>query len=329
MPLLLIRNYLRGRVQAVRVGDALSSFRPLLVGVPQGSILGPILFLLYINDLPNFSNSVSPILYADDTTLSFRNKSATDVIEVCNRDLIEFSRWATCNRLSINTEKTVAMIVSNFNLSYHDLTISLNESTLELSQTCKFLGLILDKNLKFNHHINHICTKISKSIGILYSLRQYLSKPALISMYYSLIYPYLIYCNLAWGNTYQSHLNPLYVLQKKAIRIVNNVPYSTHTNDLFFSNSILKLSDVNKFQQSVFMYKSNRTDFSRDHSYNTRNRNTLNPLFCRTTITQHSLSFSAPTVWNEIPDRIKFLPTLSSFKYHLKQYFLSFYNANQ
>ena len=145
--------------------------------------------------------------------------------------------WATCSRLSINTKITVAMIVYNFNLSYHDLTISLNESTLELSQTCKFLGLILDKNLKFNHHINHICTKISKSIGILYSLRQYLSKPALISMYYSLIYPYLIYCNLAWGNTYQSHLNPLYVLQKKML-FVSKIMYHILLIQMTFSFQI-------------------------------------------------------------------------------------------
>ena len=329
LPLLLIRNYLSDRVQAVRVGDSLSSFRTISVGVPQGSILGPILFLLYINDLPNFSNSVSPILYADDTTLSFRNKSATDVVDSCNRELIEFSRWATCNRLSINTEKTVAMIVSNFNLSNQNFTISLNDSILDLNQSCKFLGLVLDKNLKFNCHIKLVCSKISKSIGILYSLRQYLSKPALISLYYSLIYPYLIYCNLSWGNTYQSHLNPLLILQKKAIRIINNVPFSAHTNDLFFSNGILKLADINKFQQSVFMYKSNRTNFSRNHSYNTRTRNTLNPIFCRTSIFQHSLSFSAPNVWNEIPNRIKFLPSLSSFKYHLKQHFLSSYSAFQ
>ena len=121
----------------------------------------------------------------------------------------------------------------------------------------------------------------------------------------------------------------LFVLpKKKAIRIINNVPYSSHTNDLFFSNGILKLADINKFQQSVFMYENNKTDFSCNHSYNTRTRNTLSPVFCWTSIAQHSLSVSALNIGNEISDMIKSLPTLSSFKYHLKQHFLLYICTN-
>ena len=139
----------------------------------------------------------------------------------------------------------------------------------------------------------------------------------MISLYYTFIYPYLIYCNLVWGNTFQSHLKPLQILQKKALRVINSVPYNSHTNDLFHSNQILKLKDINTYFQSIFMYKSDRDPFLPSHSYNTRNRSNLNPTFQRLKTTQRSLSHSAPGVWNELPDDLKMSVSLPIFKSNL------------
>ena len=144
-----------------------------------------------------------------------------------------------------------------------------------------------------------------------------------------IIYPYLIYCNLVWGNTFESHLKPLQVLQKKALRVINSLPYNSHTNDSFHSNQILKLKDINTYFQSIYMYKSDRDSFLPSHSYNTRNRSNLNPTFQRLTTTQRSLSHSAPAVWNGLPDDLKMSESLPIFKRNLKTYLINRYATEE
>ena len=175
-----------------------------------------------------------------------------------------------------------------------------------------------------------LCGKVARSLGILYKLRQYLPLKDLIGLYYTFIYPYLVYCNLVWGNTFETHLMPLIILQKKVIRIINHADFNSHTNNLFHSNRILKLKDINIFLQAVHMYKSDTSIFQNSHSYNTRNRDNLNFVFQRTATTQMSLSFSGPKIWNELPDTIKNLPTLHQFKTKLKDYLIDKYaNSDQ
>ena len=137
-----------------------------------------------------------------------------------------------------------------------------------------------------------ISSKISKNVGIFHRLKNMLPLKSKISLYYSLIYPYILYANLAWGGTYATNLNSLIVLQKKIIRIISNSDFYAHCNPLFVSNKILKIPDVFKFQLALYGFKSpNLVESNISHSYNTRTRNLCQPAFQRLTICQHSLAF--------------------------------------
>ena len=326
-PLKLIQNYLFNRKQFVKINNTFSSVGNITLGIPQGSVLGPLLYLIYVNDLPNLSQNYQTILFADDTVLSFEGKNPSEINRNCNLELGILNDWAIANRLTINSDKTFFNIVSNSKFPPNSFDINLNNVPISQNSSITYLGVIFDEKLKFNLHIKDICNKISKSIGVLNKLRDNVPHFALKNLYYSLIFPYLNYCNIIWGGTYFSHLNPLIILQKKAIRIINNCSYFHHTNKLFFVNRILKLSDLNKFHLLVHMYKlPDHSKFIRSHQYSTRFRTQLNPSFQRLTSTQMFIDYRGPLEWNKIPPNIKNSQSLEIFKRRLKYYFIENYD---
>ena len=171
-----------------------------------------------------------------------------------------------------------------------------------------------------------ICNKISKSIGIIRKISNYVTTRTLISLYYSLIYPYLTYCNLTWGSTCDAHLIPLITLQKKAVRVINKVNYLEHTSPLFFANKILKLPDLIKYRQAIHIFKNLSQYTTPSHSYSTRTSSNLIAPFLRLTIGQHSLAYCGPTTWNSLPDYIKSAGSLLIFKRLLREHFLHSYH---
>ena len=190
-----------------------------------------------------------------------------------------------------------------------------------------YLGVDFDCNLKFNYHTSHISRKLSRSIGVIYRLRELLPKRCLLNLYYSFVYPYLTYCNLIWGGTYACHLHRLVILQKRVIRIINHQPYLAHTDPLFYQSNILKISDIHNVMVALFIFK-NRDDprYQREHQHNTRSRNSLLPSYHRLTTTQRSLSFVGPTVWNRLPVDITNLERLHKFKIEIKKFFITAYH---
>ena len=328
LPLTWFTSYLRDRRQSVRVAGHSSSVRVVNVGVPQGSILGPILFLIYINDLPRISNLFSSILYADDTTLLSKNSDYGELIDSINSEIPRLYEWTNANRLSLNLNKTYAMLYSNLADSDLSLKIMFQGTAIKFKTHEEFLGMIIDSGLRFSEHIRFICNKLSKSAGILYRLREFVPQQILTSLYYSLIYPYLIYGNLVWGGTFSQHLKPLKLLQKKLIRIITNSEYLAHTNPLFRQTNILKIDDLHKFILVQYMHKVRETEpavFDRHHSYYTRYRNDAQASLNRLTLTQHSVSFAGPHAWNELPSDIRNSVDLQQFKRRVKMYYISKY----
>ena len=329
----LIKNYLTNRTQSVRIHNSFSPPLPITKGVPQGSVLGPLLFLFFINDLPNISNNFIPVLYADDTTLSFKCQSIPQAVLLCNRELQIFYNWAVANKLSINfgIDKTYFMIHTFRNLDLSDLIISIGNHTLAKCDHSKFLGVIIDEKLNFKDHIEHISKKISISIGIIYKLAQ-LKMPfkVLKQLYYNLIYSHLNYNVCCYASTYDTHLNKLYLLQKRVIRIINNAAFQAHTDPLFFSNGILKIHDIHKLNIGLYMYDHEMLNqLTRSHSYNTRGSSDLLPGQARLTLTLNSILVVGPNIWNSIPEDIKNSPSRNCFKFKYKRHLLSFYSSNQ
>ena len=226
-----LKSYLLNRYQFVQYKDVLSSLLSMKCGVPQGSILGPSLFLLYINDLHCVSKLLKYILFADDTNIFCTGKNIQDVCELLNNELKKLDIWFRVNKLSLNVLKTNFMFFSN--TSTEDGSIFLNGTYIERVYCTKFLGVYIDSKLAWDHQIKHVQGKIAKSISIMYKAKYLLTKSALYTLYCSLILPYLSYCCEIWGNTYTSRLKNVIILQKKAIRIVDQLPFRSHTSAIF------------------------------------------------------------------------------------------------
>ena len=243
----LIKSYLSDRKQFVSVGDSISDLRDLTIGVPQGSVLGPLFFLLYINDLPNATSNLRPILFADDTTLHYGHKDQEILIQRMTNDLAQIHKWLTANYLTLNVGKTYFMIFTLRHLP-QAIRITIDDKTIERQDHGKFLGVILDDKLSFKHHVNQISKKVSKVVGILHKVKYIFPSDILRHLYLTLFYPYLTYCVLAWGKIQKTTLNPLHLLQKKAIRILASSDFRAHTNPLFKTLKILKVDDVYTFR---------------------------------------------------------------------------------
>ena len=322
------KDYLSNRTQSTKILNHMSSPLNIKYGVPQGSVLGPILFLIYINDLPQIFPQLKSVLFADDSTLYITGDDPISMIETANSDLEILHNWCVSNRLTINSNKTYYMLFTNKPI---DTLPPLKYDTSEIAKVLqyKMLGITFDERMTFKSHIANISHKLSRNISLLYQVKNFMPRNVLQIMYNAHILPYFQYCTPIWCNTYPTHLLTLFRLQKKIIRIISNHSYYEHTQPLFKNMNILKLFDINKLQIGIYMYKSvnrgNMTALLPQHDYPTRTREHLRVPQHSLSLFQHSLTYSGPKTWNSVPTHIQQLPTLRTFKKHYKQYILNQY----
>ena len=203
-----------------------SSTKTLTCGVPQGSVLGPLLFLIYINDLPNISDKLQFFLFADDTNIYYEVHDLRNMEKVMNKELKKLSLWLNLNRLALNISKTNFVIFrTKQKIIDHNVTLILNRKAIEQKKYVKYLGLLVDEHLTWEEHINGISKKVSRSIGIITLLRNSMSTDLLVNLYYSLIYSHLIYGIHVWGSACQTVLEKVQVLQNKAVRVISKVQH--------------------------------------------------------------------------------------------------------
>ena len=345
----VFKNYLSGRRQYVEFENVNSDIMHIKTGVPQGSVLGPLLFIVYINDIANASNIFKCISYADDTTLTsilslFGLNNTPHMYDNINTELDKISEWLKINKLSLNVDKTKFMLFHMPQKNIETPIIIIDNTVIECVDSFNFLGIYLDKYMNWKRHTDYIATKISKSIGILNRLKHILPTEIKLMIYNSLILSHINYGILIWGY----HSDRLYKLQKKAMRIITVAPYNAHAEPIFKSLNILKISDIFTLFQLKFYHKliNNKLpnyftnlQFEQNqniHHYYTRSSMNIHLPKINHSFATRCIRYSLPVILNNSPTYIfnkLFTHSLKGFSVYVKNDFIKNYifvctNAN-
>ena len=327
-PLDFFRSYLTDQYQFTRINGHDSGWRKITCGVPQGSVLGPLLFIIYINDL-SYVSSFSVSLFADDTCLVLSHKDLKHLEIICNNELKIIDDWFKANRLTANLKKASKyMLTAGKNKNTNglpELELKMGNTKLERVKTIKYLGIMLDENFNWSAHVAQLKLKLASAVGILAKLKYYLDTKILIQVYHALIGSRLNYSIACWGAAAKTVLEPIRVLQNRAVRFISRASRYTRLDIAYLNLRILKFDDVYKLNLAQFMYNYTRgslppffsnyilstTDI---HNYPTRfaTTNTFRPLRCNKFVTQRSIRYRAPSHWNQLPLDLK---NLSKFKF--------------
>ena len=328
-------NYLSDRKQYIQYDQInKTDYLKVKCGVPQGSILGPLLFLLYINDLHQASNVINPIMYVDDTNVFYSHGNIKFLFETVNKELNNVSEWFKANKLSLNTKKTEYTFFHKLskkgNIPLLLPKLKMDNMIIKRTDQIKFLGVIIDENITWNNHINILENKISKNIGAMHRAKFLLDKQSLKHIYFAFVHSYITYANIAWASTCKTKLVKLYNKQKHASRIMYNKDKYTHAKPLMKSLNALNIFQINIYQILVLMFKSQhnlspivfQNMFEKvNHKYPTKfaDKNFVIP---RKTLKSSTFSISSrgPILWNSIlTNEIKSVVNLSSFQNKIKQ----------
>ena len=259
------KSYLSDRQQYVGTNGAFSRIQKLKYGVPQGSILGPLLFIIYINDMPNITKIAKFILYADDANIIITGNSLAEISSMFSELSKSLTTWVSQNELLLNVRKTNYMIFTRKRgLDLDTLIPTVGNIPIERKTVARFLGVLVDEKLSWTNHINAVKSKMARYIGTLYKLRNILPVKARVQTFNSLVQSHINYCSLVWGSAGKTKIESLFTTQKKAIRAImtGQVNYfykegicPSHTKSTFTDHNILTVHNVIAKNMLIFMNK--------------------------------------------------------------------------
>ena len=330
-------SYLTNCTQTCLINCNKSSERLLQCGVPQGTILGPPLFLLYINDLPNCLHYSQPRMYADDTSITFASNKVEEINKCINSDLEEIRVWLAANKLTLNMTKTEFLLIGSrqrlSNLT-ESPTIKINQVPVEQVTTTESLGVHIDQNLNWDFHIKEISKKIASGISAIKHIRNFVPREILRTIYNSLIQPHIDYCSVVWGCCSKGLSQKLQKLQNCAARIITFSNYDSNTDELFCDLNWSKLNHQRAVSKAIMMYNTIHNQIPgylssrfilRHEVLSCSLRNNEYKLSIpqpRTNYCKLSFSYSGAVLWNSLPREIKQSNSLKEFKTKLKNHTL-------
>jgi hypothetical protein len=331
-----IRSYLDARNMYVEHAGCKSSLHALKpFGVPQGSVIGPLLFLIYCNDLPNSLTSTSCIQFADDTTIYLKGDDRHSLTNQMNDDLLSLQKWCDSNSLKINTSKTNFMVFNERrNNTQPQYSVQMGQDYIERVASFKLLGIWIDDKLNWQTHINHINGKLSQGLFALRRVKHYTNQSTLQNIFHALIQSHLQYGIIVWGKAAKTHIKKLEVQQKKAIRIVHNARFNAHTPPLFRESKVLRIQELYSLNASLLMHQLHYhslpanitqcfTRHSLTHPHNLRHTHDYIAPMPITTSIKNSILYLGQNIWSNIPPLMKTFH-FKKFKTHLKRRLISF-----
>ena len=341
-------SYLSNRTQCVDIAGHYSDLIGLDISVIQGSTLGPILFLCYINDFWK-ATSLFSVLFADDTTCLAKGHSLRELTAYVNDELRKIANWFRSNKMALNTGKTKFMIFrtrgkfideNDCNIVYNSTEIGEETDPMLISpiervhnngleKSFKLLGVHFDEYLSFDSHVSHLCNKISKTLFSMNRIKNFVNKDALKKLYYALVHSSITYCINIYGSANKTTLTPLFLKQKKAIRIVAKANYRDHTGPLFADLEILPIDELIVYHRLKFMHSYHfrklplsfaqlwLTNFERNPDRALRNANDYFIPQHRIELVKKLPLYTFPAAWNNETDE-KFIPSQKAYLKNLK-----------
>ena len=314
------RSYLTGRKRSVRIGCETSEPHLVSYSVPQGSILGPALFNIFINDLPSVPKVGSLECYVDDSQLylSFPIRDATLAADQLTEDLRNIAAWRCKNSLLINPDKTKLLVLGTPQMLTkipNDPRITLLSKEITSSKSAKNLGVTMDCNLTYNEHMTQVTSKFIGSLCQINRVKYLFDRGTLITTVDSLVFSKLLYRSSVWANTTKKNIELLQTVQNFAARIVSG------TGNLIMLH--LFLSSYSGCQLLLIIkWTCTSKSWSEVHNCNTRNRDRIHIPLCRTAAGLRAFTFRGQKLWNSLPDEFQSITNLDVFKVKIKQHFL-------
>ena len=302
----MLESYLSDRHQVLKIEDVVSQKQMIKMGVPQGSILGPLLFIIYINDICNVTDIGTFYLFADDTAICIHGRSCDELQSKINNLVPKIEEWFYANRLSLNAAKTNYQIYSKANTI--NLNIVFNGMQIERKQCIKYLGILVDENLKWSSHLNSVTSVVSRNLGVMGRAKHCLSPKQMILLYNALVLPHLNYCSIIWGMNYETALGRIVVLQKRAVRMIDKKPFLHPSTPLFIKHNILRFPEMVKEQCIMILlaYINAKLPYPIERMFQysvPSNRRTIQHFripYAATNYRLFALSCSAPKIWNTV-----------------------------
>ena len=335
-PLKWFHSYLKNRTQYTLANGTKSDVRNINYGVPQGSVLGPLLFLLYTNDMPNcLPESHKTRLFADDSNIFITSQSPYTLKNELKTAIGRILRWLEDNKLTVNLNKTQYSIFQTKNMNIPDWlnNIKINNNTIKRVHSARFLGIILDEKLKWDDHVKQLSESLSQIINAFKIIKNYVPEDKKRMLYYAYIYSRIQYGIEMYGTASKKLIKKVQTKQNRAIKVLHNKNFYTPTTQLHKELRYPLVKDIEKINVCKFVHKQRNnktpkifndlfTENKDKHKYNTRQSQNLATPLAATNFSQKTIDFRGPRTWNSIPMKIRKLECNKHFGKKLRAHLI-------